>query len=116
MGPSLPLDRGPEKLDPDMPEQAAGDPAGRMTAVEIVRSVAGRPAWVETGGCLIEFAPQGYPPATSTPSRSTPNRAATRCAVASRLALIPEAAVRAAERIAGGAVSGVPLLKGGSGA
>ena len=37
MGPSLPVDRGPEKLDPDMPGRAAGDPAGRMTALEIAR-------------------------------------------------------------------------------
>ncbi len=45
-----------------------------------------------------------------------PIRAATRRAVASRCAVMPDTDARAAARIAAGAVSGVPLSNGGSGA
>ena len=47
---------------------------------------------------------------------ATPSLAATQRAVASRRAVMPRIESRAWSRIAAGAVSGVPLLKGGSGA
>ena len=47
---------------------------------------------------------------------SMPRRPATRRAVASRCAVMPATDCRACARIPAGAVSGVPLSKGGSGA
>lgn len=58
-------------------------------------------------------APDEEGPHTSAPR---PSRRAMRRAVTSRAAVIASMSLRAFAKIAGEAVSGVPLLKGGSGA
>jgi hypothetical protein len=63
---------------------------------------------------LYEWATVGYSPAVA--GTGTPSLAAIRRAVSARFAVMPADDWRARSRTTGGAVSGVPLLNGGSGA
>jgi hypothetical protein len=98
-----------------LPSPSCGPVSFRRSSMARRRRISRSPA--SPRRCPIPRPSQRIDPhAAEAEGTEMPRRRATRCAVSSRFAVISLAESLARSRMAAGAVSGVPLLKGGSGA